>query len=31
MHNFFLEPIVLIYIIGMLPVLAVCLYDTFHK
>ena len=31
MHNFFLEPIVLIYLIGMLPVVVFCLYDTFKK
>lgn len=31
MSKFFCEPIVLIYLIGMLPVLAMCLYSTFKK
>lgn len=31
LSKFFCEPIVLLYLIGMLPVLAICIYDTFKK
>lgn len=31
MHNFFLEPIVILYVVGMLPVVIFCLIDTFKK
>ena len=31
MSKFFCEPIVLIYLIGMLPVLIFCLISTFKK
>jgi len=29
--KFFCEPIVLLYLIGMLPVVVICLIDTFKK
>lgn len=29
--KFFCEPIVLLFLIGMIPALAICLIDTFKK
>lgn len=31
MNNFLLEPLVLIFLAGVLPMLAICLIDTFKK